>query len=67
MKVLTAYVVVGGRLEQKTNSPVYVSGTQLVERLPADLREKFLLLEGFRVDMSSSEIRAKSKSLGSDN
>ena len=53
--------VVGGRLEQKnidpTKGPVYVSGREDVDKLPDDLRPNFVLIDGFRVDISSSEIR----------
>lgn len=50
--------VVGGRLAQKTTETNYVSGQQDVDRLPVQLQSKFTVLPDFRVDVSSSDIRA---------
>ena len=60
--------VVGGRLEQKkTNSdgakPVFVSGEAEIEKLPDSIRPKFVALEDFRVDISSSQIRRENSGL----
>jgi nicotinic acid mononucleotide adenylyltransferase len=54
--------VVGGRLEQSKNctdgTARFISGSEEVEALPTDLHQKFILMPHFRVDVSSSEIRA---------
>lgn len=50
--------VVGGRLSQKTDQPEFVNGQAEVDALPTpELRAKFTLLQDFRVDISSTEIR----------
>jgi nicotinic acid mononucleotide adenylyltransferase len=53
--------VVGGRLEggKVGDQAAFVSGQEAVQSLPSDLHDKFLLLPDFRVDTSSTEIRAK--------
>jgi hypothetical protein len=66
-----AHFIVGGRLEQNGPSssaaadrPRFVSGQEELEGLPSDLVEMFtIMLESeFRVDVSSSEIRAAQES-----
>jgi len=52
--------IVGGRLEQQTNSqPKFVSGRDELLDLPEDVASMFTVMEEseFRVDLSSSEIR----------
>jgi len=55
--------VVGGRLEQNKatsggeSEPEFVTGREEVKKLPDDLQHKFTLLEDFRVDISSTELR----------
>eukprot|EP00527_Entomoneis_sp_CCMP2396_P000027 CAMPEP_0198148506 /NCGR_PEP_ID=MMETSP1443-20131203/41667_1 /TAXON_ID=186043 /ORGANISM="Entomoneis sp., Strain CCMP2396" /LENGTH=498 /DNA_ID=CAMNT_0043813199 /DNA_START=344 /DNA_END=1840 /DNA_ORIENTATION=- len=61
LRLMPCRFVVGGRLEQKnvnsSKGPVYMSGEEDVAQLPEDLQSSFTLLDGFRVDISSSEIR----------
>jgi len=63
LRSMPCHFVVGGRLEQKnvdpSKGPIYVSGQQDVDKLPDDLKTKFTLIDGFRVDISSSELRKK--------
>jgi nicotinic acid mononucleotide adenylyltransferase len=57
--------IVGARLDQSvvvsnTDAPrKHVTGEDELECLPEDVRSLFTLLPGFRVDISSSEIRAR--------
>lgn len=50
--------VVGGRLDQKRKNGEFISGQQELEALPEDVQHMFTILADFRVDLSSSEIRA---------
>ena len=64
LQAMACDFVVGGRLEQKKTDdgtkPVFVSGESEIAKLPDAIRPKFTALEDFRVDISSSEIRAAS-------
>lgn len=59
------HFVVGGRLEQNTGSTKtesnkrYVTCEDELSTLPEDIRCLFTLLPTFRVDISSSELRAR--------
>ena len=67
-----AHFVVGGRLEQikggssldadESQEARFMTGEQELEGLPQDVRNMFTIIkqDNFRVDISSSEIRAKS-------
>ena len=63
LRSMPCHFVVGGRVEQKkgvggdTEHPVFVSGQADVDQLPDDLKDNFSLLDDFRVDISSTEIR----------
>ena len=63
MNGVTFYV--GGRLEQKKGAaegepPQFISGGDEIQGLPEDVKTKFIIIgeQDFRVDLSSSEIRA---------
>lgn len=62
LRTMPCRFVVGGRLEQKTSTPVFVTGEEQVAGLPADLQDKFILLKDFRVDISSTELRQQMSS-----
>ena len=65
---LGAHFVVGGRLEQikgaSDGEQKFISGEEELTGLPTDVQEMFTIIkeEDFRVDLSSSDIRAKSQS-----
>ena len=63
LRAMPCQFVVGGRLEQKnvdpSKGPTFVTGEEDVAKLPEDLQSKFTLINGFRVDISSSEIRRR--------
>jgi len=63
---LGAHFVVGGRLEQsknndKSSEKIFVTGKEELVDLPEDVRDMFTIIkeEDFRIDISSSEIRAR--------
>ena len=63
MNELGVHFIVGGRLEQKTapsEIPKFIDGKEELKLLPHDLQSMFTILarEEFRVDISSSQIRA---------
>jgi nicotinic acid mononucleotide adenylyltransferase len=60
LRSLRCRFIVGGRLDQtsKNGTNHFVTGEDDVSALPLDLQQKFTLLADFRVDLSSSEIRA---------
>lgn len=62
LKEMACKFIVGGRLEQKTENPSFTTGSEAVVELPEAIQRKFRLMGGFRVDISSSEIRAQSSS-----
>lgn len=55
--------IVGGRVASSpdSSSPVFLSGREQIESLPADLQTKFMVIqeEDFRVDISSTELRRR--------
>ena len=61
LESMPCHFVVGGRLEQKTDVPKFVTGEQDVQKLPADLQSKFTILKDFRVDVSSTELRKRAE------
>lgn len=63
LRMMQCRFVVGGRLEQKKNNGDFVTGAEEIQLLPADVRAMFTILHDFRVDLSSSELRAKGCSL----
>jgi hypothetical protein len=71
MKREGVHFVVGGRLEQIKNADgtlskeaKFVTGEQELKYLPADVAEMFTMIQekDFRVDISSTELRAKKQS-----
>eukprot|EP00581_Thalassiosira_minuscula_P016486 CAMPEP_0183718428 /NCGR_PEP_ID=MMETSP0737-20130205/11687_1 /TAXON_ID=385413 /ORGANISM="Thalassiosira miniscula, Strain CCMP1093" /LENGTH=617 /DNA_ID=CAMNT_0025947983 /DNA_START=636 /DNA_END=2489 /DNA_ORIENTATION=- len=63
MKDRGVHFIVGGRLEQGTESgsKLFVNGEEEVKSLPLDIQEMFTLLmeEEFRLDISSTELRKR--------
>ena len=66
MRDLGAHFVVGGRLDQSKDGKEkkWISGEKELIHLPKDVRDMFTIIkeEDFRVDLSSSELRAKMES-----
>jgi hypothetical protein len=64
---LGAHFVVGGRLEQSKDSATkkFITGEEELVDLPKDVREMFTIIEeeDFRVDLSSTEVRARTSTL----
>lgn len=63
MKDKGVHFIVGGRLEQGTDSsiPTFVNGDEEVKSLPPNVQQMFTLLteEEFRLDISSTELRVQ--------
>lgn len=59
--------VVGGRLEQKGDTTKFVTGEEALKDLPEDVKNIFVLLDesDFRVDISSTELRAEKEEIKS--
>ncbi|GKY93429.1 hypothetical protein MPSEU_000310400 [Mayamaea pseudoterrestris] len=64
--------VVGGRLQQNKDAnngqlEVFVTGKEQVDELPNELKDKFVLLPHFRMDISSTELRKRMAAIGKGN
>jgi nicotinic acid mononucleotide adenylyltransferase len=57
---MSCHFIVGGRLDQeRVEKSIFISGDEVIYKLPSELRSKFTIIPDFRVDLSSTEIRNK--------
>merc|ERR1712238_385043 len=66
----TVDFIVGGRVHRsKGNSSTFITGQEEIQNLPKDIRDMFHILDenDFRVDLSSTVIRAKEEVVANNN